>query len=373
RPGHPARHAALRAGAAGLSAGDPLPAARGALRRERGLPAGRGPHQGAHLGFAVAADRPVAGAAHAVRGARAAADRPDHLSHRHLRHPHVDVAGADHHPVAGADRLRRDRRILLAGHPVRRRALPPRGHGHPGAGPCRGRAVAMSEDQRQIPAPPTLGPAAEHRAAAEQAAARRDYDRALRERFRAVLRGMEQRGLLETRRSRTADETAADASTVLAPEAAAQLDPAARSFDEVVYGGRPATEDEYRRLEYADAYSAAAPPPKPEPLVREVAEAAPRPRRRALPPLPALLRDPRFWAGLAGLIVLGLLLYAAMQSCAAPSAPPPPDLPPPSIPDPPDDPDLPPIEGRDSIFDSLPAPLAFGGLMLLITSALLVW
>src|SRR5690606_27970440 len=53
--------------------------------------------------------------------------------------------------------------------------------------------------------------------------------------------------------------------------------------------------------------------------------------------------------------------------------PPPPDLPPPSIPDPPDDPDLPPIEGRDSIFDSLPAPLAFGGLMLLITSALLVW
>src|SRR5690606_29641441 len=217
------------------------------------------------------------------------------------------------------------------------------------------------------------GPAAEHRAAAEQAAARRDYDRALRERFRAVLRGMEQRGLLETRRSRTADETAADASTVLAPEAAAQLDPAARSFDEVVYGGRPATEDEYRRLEYADAYSAAAPPPKPEPLVREVAEAAPRPRRRALPPLPALLRDPRFWAGLAGLIVLGLLLYAAMQSCAAPSAPPPPDLPPPSIPDPPDDPDLPPIEGRDSIFDSLPAPLAFGGLMLLITSALLVW
>src|SRR5690606_22119521 len=218
---------------------------------------------------------------------------------------------------------------------------------------------------------PLLGAAADHRAAAEEAAARRDFDRALRERFRAVLRGMEQRGLLETRRSRTADETAADASTVLAPEAHAELDPAARTFDEVVYGGRGATEDEYRRLEYADTFSAAAPPPKPEPVLREVEEAAPRARRK-LPPLPALLRNPRFWAGLAGAIVLGLLLYAALNSCAAPTAPPPPQAPT-ELPPPPDDPDLPSIEGEDSIFTRLPAPLAFGGLQLLIAFALLIW
>ncbi|WP_040793840.1 DUF4129 domain-containing protein [Nocardia higoensis] len=229
----------------------------------------------------------------------------------------------------------------------------------------------MTEDHRQAPEPPLLGAAVEHRAAAEEAAARRDFDRALRERFRAALRGMEQRGLLETRRSRTADETAADASTVLAPEVSAELVPAARSFDEVVYGGRGATEDEYRRLEYADTFSAAAPPPKAEPVLREVEEVAPRARRR-LPRLPVLLRNPKFWAGLAGAIVLGLVLYAALQSCAAPTAPPPPQAPP-DLPTPPEDPELPPIEGLDSIFDRFPAPLAFGGLQLLIAFALLIW
>ncbi|WP_067858027.1 DUF4129 domain-containing protein [Nocardia shimofusensis] len=228
----------------------------------------------------------------------------------------------------------------------------------------------MTEHDRRAPDPPLLGAAAEHRAAAEEAAARRDFDRALRERFRAVLRGMEQRGVLETRRSRTADETAVDASAVLPLEVSTELQPAAHSFDEVVYGGRGATEDEYRRLEYADTFSAAAPPPRPEPEVREVVEAAPRTRRR-VPPLPALLRNPRFWAGLAAVLVLGLLLYAALHSCAAPTAPPP-QPPPPDLP-PPDDPDLPSIEGEDSIFSRLPAPLAYGGLQLLIAFALLIW
>lgn len=229
----------------------------------------------------------------------------------------------------------------------------------------------MTEHDRRAPEPPLLGAAAEHRAAAEEAAARRDFDRALRERFRAVLRGMEQRGVLETRRSRTADETAADASTVLPLDVSTELEPAARTFDEVVYGGRGATEDEYRRLEYADTFSASAPPPRPEPEVREVVEKVPR-TRRGVPPLPALLRSPRFWAGLASVLVLGLLLYAALHSCAAPTAPPPPQ-PPTDLPTPPDDPDLPPIEGEDSIFSRLPAPLAFGGLQLLIAFALLIW
>ncbi|WP_431966212.1 DUF4129 domain-containing protein [Nocardia sp. bgisy134] len=226
----------------------------------------------------------------------------------------------------------------------------------------------------ETPPPPRLGPAADHRAAAEEAAQRRDYDRALRERFRAVLRGMEQRGVLEVRRSRTADETVDDVSSVLPLEVTTELQPAARSFDEVVYGGRTATEDEYRRLEYADRFSAEAPPPVAEPTELTPVETAPRTRRK-LPPLPALLRDPKFWAALAAVAVLLLIVYGAMQSCGAPTAPkPPPDIPPPQPPPSNGDIDRPDIgPGQDSIFARLPAPLAFGGLQFLIAAALLVW
>lgn len=222
------------------------------------------------------------------------------------------------------------------------------------------------------PPPPRLGAAAEHRAAAEIAAGRRDYDSALRERFRAVLRALEQGGTLPVRRSRTAQETADDATTVLPLEQSTELHPAARAFDEVVYGGRTATEDEYRRLEYADRYSRSAPPPVDEPVELEVVEREHK-RRRQLPPLPGLLRNPRFWAALAAALALALLLYASLQSCGAPNAPEVPDTPPP--PDPPDDPDLDPDfgPGKDSIFTSQPAWLAFGGLQFLIAFAVLVW
>ncbi|MEV0029157.1 DUF4129 domain-containing protein [Nocardia sp. NPDC050793] len=226
----------------------------------------------------------------------------------------------------------------------------------------------------ETPPPPRLGPAADHRAAADEAAKRRDFDRALRERFRAVLRGMEQHGVLEVRRSRTADETVDDVSAVLPLEVTTELQPAARSFDEVVYGGRAATEDEYRRLEYADRFSAAAPPPAAEPTELTPVETTPRTRRK-LPPLPRLLRDPKFWAALAAVAVLLLLVYGAMQSCGAPTAPkPPPDIPPPPPPPSDGDIDRPDIgPGEDSIFSRLPAPLAFGGLQFLIAAALLVW
>ncbi|MEV0078817.1 DUF4129 domain-containing protein [Nocardia neocaledoniensis] len=222
------------------------------------------------------------------------------------------------------------------------------------------------------PPPPRLGAAAEHRAAAEHAARHRDYDSALRERFRAVLRALEQGGALPVRRSRTAQETADDATTALPLEQSTELHPAARSFDEVVYGGRTATEDEYRRLEYADRYSQSAPPPVDEPLELEVVEREPK-RRRQLPPLPDLLRNPRFWAALAAGLALALLLYATLQSCGAPNAPEVPDAPtPPDVPDDPDyDPDFGP--GKDSIFSSQPAWLAFGGLQFLIAFAVLVW
>ncbi|MFI9415025.1 DUF4129 domain-containing protein [Nocardia gamkensis] len=223
------------------------------------------------------------------------------------------------------------------------------------------------------PGAPRLGAAADHRAAAESAAQHRDFDRALRERFRAVLRGLEQGGVLEVRRSRTARETADDVTTALPLEVATEIQPAAHSFDEVVYGGRRATEDEYRRLEYADRFSASAPPPAPEPVEVEAVEKAPRTRRR-LPPLPGLLRDPRFWAALAATAALLLLVYGALQSCGAPTAPtPPPPQPPPDLPDvpPPSRPGF--GAGDDPIWDRLPAPVFYGGVQFLIAAALVVW
>ncbi|MEU2090546.1 DUF4129 domain-containing protein [Nocardia beijingensis] len=223
------------------------------------------------------------------------------------------------------------------------------------------------------PGTPRLGAAAEHRAAAETAARQRDFDRALRERFRAVLRGLEQGGVLEVRRSRTARETADDVTIALPLETATEIQPAARSFDEVVYGGRRATEDEYRRLEYADRFSASAPPPAPEPVEIEAVEQAPRARRR-LPPLPNLLRDPRFWAALAATAAVLLLVYGALQSCGAPVAPTaPPPQPPPDLPDvpPPDRPGF--GTGEDAIWDRLPAPVFYGGVQFLIAAAVVVW
>lgn len=87
----------------------------------------------------------------------------------------------------------------------------------------------------------------EYRSAAEAAALRGDFDEAVRERFRAVVRALEQRALLEERSGRTADEAAADAGKLL-PGCAEQLREGAIAFDDVHYGDRTATEDGYRRL-----------------------------------------------------------------------------------------------------------------------------
>ncbi|MBB5913739.1 hypothetical protein BJY24_002606 [Nocardia transvalensis] len=219
-----------------------------------------------------------------------------------------------------------------------------------------------------VPPIPGLGAAGEHRGAAESAAGRNDYDTALRERYRAVVRGLEQGGVLEVRRSRTARETA-DAAVAALPDRTSELPAAAGSFDEVVYGGRPATEDEYRRLERADLFSLA-PPPPPEP-----AEATPA-RRRTLriPPLPQLIREPKFWAAVVAVLALALIAYVLVKLATAPTAPPPPDpnLPPP---DPGDYSPPPPDfgEGSDSIFARTPDWLAYGGLQWLFCGALVVW
>ncbi|WP_438364012.1 DUF4129 domain-containing protein [Streptomyces viridosporus] len=89
--------------------------------------------------------------------------------------------------------------------------------------------------------------AAEHRAAAEAHAAQGHWNQAVRERMRAIVRSLEERALLDIRPGRTADEAAAEAGRVL-PAHADPLHAAARSFDDVTYGGRAATERSYRHL-----------------------------------------------------------------------------------------------------------------------------
>jgi hypothetical protein len=91
----------------------------------------------------------------------------------------------------------------------------------------------------------------DHRKAAEDAAARGDFDEAVRERFRAVVRSLEERGLLDEKSGRTADEAAAEAGRLL-PDVAEFLRAGARLFDDVHYGGIPAAEAGYRSLAELD-------------------------------------------------------------------------------------------------------------------------
>jgi len=77
--------------------------------------------------------------------------------------------------------------------------------------------------------------AARRRRDAELAAAAGDWAEAIRERFRAVIGTLDERGLLPERADRTADEAARDAGAVL-PGRGEALAAAARAFDEVEYG-----------------------------------------------------------------------------------------------------------------------------------------
>ena len=101
--------------------------------------------------------------------------------------------------------------------------------------------------------------AAEHRAAADAHASAGEWGLAVRERFRAVVRSLEERTVLDPRPGRTADEAARDAAAAL-PALAGDLAAGARTFDDVAYGGRTATaahDEQLRTLD--DAVSAARP------------------------------------------------------------------------------------------------------------------
>ena len=222
--------------------------------------------------------------------------------------------------------------------------------------------------EQSAPRPPILGPSAAHRAHAEQAAAAQDYDSAVRERFRAVTRGLEQTGVLEVRRARTARQTA-DAAGARLPDDAAGLAESVTVFDDVVYGTRPATKEEYRLLVGVDHY-ALAPPPRPDP--REVGAAGPK-AGRVRPEIPDLLRRPKFWAIAAAAVAILLLLLFMPHGCAVNAPPHPPVTHSPSVP--PHVPSEPPALPDDkSIFDRWPKPVAFGGSQLLIAGVVLaIW
>lgn len=93
--------------------------------------------------------------------------------------------------------------------------------------------------------------AAQHRAAATEAAAAGRWQEAVVARMRALARDLEERGILDERPGRTADELAREAGVVL-PDVAQLVRTAAWTFDEVVYGDRPAGEQSYAAVVAAD-------------------------------------------------------------------------------------------------------------------------
>lgn len=95
------------------------------------------------------------------------------------------------------------------------------------------------------------------RAAADRAAAAGDWSLAVAERFRAVVRGLEERAVLDERPGRTALEVSAEAGRVL-PTAAAPLARGAELFDDVVYGERTARQEDDETMRAVDRQAAAA-------------------------------------------------------------------------------------------------------------------
>jgi hypothetical protein len=104
-----------------------------------------------------------------------------------------------------------------------------------------------------------LHSAADYRAAAERYAESGAWAEAVRARLRAVVRDLEERGLVDARPGRTADEIASEAGIAL-PSVAVDLRSGARAFDDVWYGGRLADAGTYDRLVAVDRAVAAARP-----------------------------------------------------------------------------------------------------------------
>ncbi|WP_104101376.1 DUF4129 domain-containing protein [Arthrobacter sp. 08Y14] len=111
--------------------------------------------------------------------------------------------------------------------------------------------------------------AVDHRRLAEEAAARAEWDTAVTERLRAIIRSAEERVVLEPRPGRTA----AEAGHILAgsfPSALDEIMWLARRFDDVRYGHLPATSGDAQRAGVLDA------------LLERLSPAVPSPARNTL-------------------------------------------------------------------------------------------
>ncbi|MCA5894642.1 DUF4129 domain-containing protein [Isoptericola sp. NEAU-Y5] len=115
-------------------------------------------------------------------------------------------------------------------------------------------SVAVLEDDSRT--------AAELRASADAAAARGDWSTAMLDRFRALVRSLEERVVLDERPGRTAQEAAAAAADRL-PDVAAQLHRAAALFDDVCYGTLPARAEDDTTMRELDTRVAALRPQLP--------------------------------------------------------------------------------------------------------------
>lgn len=104
--------------------------------------------------------------------------------------------------------------------------------------------------------------ATQMRAAADAAAGTGDWRTAAVERFRAVVRSLEERVIIDPRPGRTAQEAAADAGERL-PAQAGGLRSGADLFDGVEYGDRVATAEDDAALRALDAEVTAARPVAP--------------------------------------------------------------------------------------------------------------
>jgi len=104
--------------------------------------------------------------------------------------------------------------------------------------------------------------AAQYRARADELAAAGRWEAAIAARMQALVRGAQERGLIDGRAGWTADEVAERVGTAMPAESAGLLAQAARGFDEVRYGGRPGSERVHALVSAADsAVRATAPAP----------------------------------------------------------------------------------------------------------------
>lgn len=93
--------------------------------------------------------------------------------------------------------------------------------------------------------------AEEYRAEAEALAAKGQFKEAVRARFRAIIRELEQRAVLDPRPGRTAGEIAREGGAAV-PAIGGDLRTVAETFNLVWYGRHPATRTEYDTVRAAD-------------------------------------------------------------------------------------------------------------------------